>query len=125
MLHRAMDSSAPPQGFESIDGFELTDEVARGFEADGIAAPTAVQRAAIGPILAGRHVVIESGTGTGKTLAYLLPILQKLRHSPEMRAVCFAPAAELALQTVRVAERYKAPAVSALALVSGGNVRQQ
>jgi len=120
-----MDSSTPPQGFESIAEFELTAEVAHGFSSDGITLPTAVQRAAIPPILAGRHVVIQSGTGTGKTLAYLLPVLQKLRHSAEARAVCFAPAAELALQTLRVAERYKAQGLNALALVSGGNLRGQ
>jgi ATP-dependent RNA helicase DeaD len=120
-----MDNSAPPQGFESISGLELSEDVVRGFTADGIVRPTAVQQAAMAPILEGRHVVIQSGTGTGKTLAYLLPVLQKLRHSPEARAVCFAPSAELALQTLRVAERYKAPGVSGLALVSGGNPRQQ
>jgi ATP-dependent RNA helicase DeaD len=120
-----MDSSLPSPGFESIAGLELTDESVRGFAADGITLPTAVQRAAIPGILAGDHVVIQSGTGTGKTLAYLLPVLQRLRHSGDARAVCFAPSAELALQTLRVAERYKAPGVKALALVSGGNIKQQ
>lgn len=120
-----MDSSSPAQGFENIAGFELSEDVVRGFTADGITAPTAVQQAVIAPILEGRHVVVHSGTGTGKTLAYLLPVLQKLRHSPDARAVCFAPSAELALQTLRVAERYKAASLNALALVSGGNPRQQ
>jgi superfamily II DNA/RNA helicase len=117
--------SVPAEGFESIPGFELTPEIALAFAQDGIVAPTTVQRAVIPPILAGRHVVIQSGTGTGKTLAYLLPILQLLRSSPGARAVCFAPAAELALQTLRAAERYKAPATNVAALVSGGNLRQQ
>jgi superfamily II DNA/RNA helicase len=117
--------SVPAAGFESIPGFELTPEITLAFAQDGIVAPTAVQRAVIPPILAGQHVVIQSGTGTGKTLAYLLPILQLLRTTPGARAVCFAPAAELALQTLRTAERYKAPGTNAAALVSGGSLRQQ
>lgn len=116
-----MDTDGATGGFESIDGFELTEAVARGFETDGIRLPTAVQRAAMAPILQGHHVVVHSGTGTGKTLAYLLPILQRLRQLPTARAVCFAPATELAVQTLRVAERYKDASLSAGALVSGGN----
>jgi superfamily II DNA/RNA helicase len=111
--------------FEDVAGLEVTPEMQRGFERDGIAEPTPVQRAVIPAILEGRHVVIESGTGPGKTLAYLLPVLQKLRREPAARAVCLAPAAELAVQTLRVADRYKAPDVRGVALVSGGSQRQQ
>ncbi|HEX7453936.1 MAG TPA: DEAD/DEAH box helicase, partial [Polyangiaceae bacterium] len=55
-------------------GLEVDEQLLRALQADGITAPTAVQLAAIGPILAGQHVIIQLGTGTGKTLAYLLPI---------------------------------------------------
>lgn len=120
-----MDKIEPSVGFESIAGFELTAKVAAGLALDAIRFPNQVQLAAIAPILAGHHVVIESGTGTGKTLAYLLPILQRLRESPETRAVCLAPATELAIQVLRVAERYKDAAVNTIALVNQGNQRQQ
>ena len=115
-----MDTHESDPGFGAIAGFEITDAVARGFEKDGIRVPTAVQRAAIAPILEGHHVVVQSGTGTGKTLAYLLPLLQRLKTFPTTRAVCFAPATELAVQTLRVAERYKDASISSAALVSGG-----
>lgn len=95
------------------------------FQTDGISAPTPVQLSAIPPILAGEHVIIHSGTGTGKTLAYLLPILQRLRSSDSGRCVIFAPATELALQTQRVADRYKHPSINTGALVSTTNVRKQ
>src|SRR5665213_3232767 len=52
-------------------GLEVDEHLRQAFQADGITAPTAVQLAAIGPILAGQHVIVQSGTGTGKTLAYL------------------------------------------------------
>lgn len=118
-----MDQDVPPN-FQSLAGFEVTPAVSSGFAKDGIAVPTSVQVAAIGPILEGRNVVIESGTGTGKTLAYLLPILQLLRTSSQNRAACFAPATELAVQTLRVAERYKEPDLKTVALVATGNQRQ-
>ncbi len=108
---------------EFVDGLDVTEAVAKGFEQDSITSPMPVQVAAIAPILAGRHVIVESGTGTGKTLAYLLPILQRLRDSTD-RAVVIAPTIELALQTLRVAERYKEPDMKTGALISTGNRRQ-
>ncbi len=117
--------NTPESGFDSIPGFELTDSLRSGFAADRIVTPTEVQRAAIEPILAGRHVVIESGTGTGKTLAYVLPLLQRLRSSSSAKALCFAPATELALQTLRTVERYKEPTLSVGAALASVNPRQQ
>jgi superfamily II DNA/RNA helicase len=70
-------------------------------------------------------VVVQSGTGTGKTLAYLLPVLQRLRQSPGSRAVCLAPSTELAMQVMRVAERYKQPDLSSVALVTRGDPRRK
>lgn len=114
-----------PPGFEAIEGLEVTPEMSAAFKKDAIVSPTAIQSAAIPPILSGQHVVIHSGTGTGKTLCYLLPILQLLRQIKGRRTVCLAPAAELAVQTLRVAERYKAPGLNTAGLISGGNQRQQ
>lgn len=111
--------------FTSLAGLQLTPEITAALAKDGIVTPTSVQRAAVGPILTGRNVVIESGTGTGKTLAYVLPILQRLRDSPSSRAVCFAPATELAVQTKRVLERYKDAELKTAALVASGNQRLQ
>ncbi len=106
-------------------GLRVNERLLSVFQADGITKPTAVQEAAFGPILAGEHVILQSGTGTGKTLAYLLPILQRLRDENSGRAVVFAPATELALQTLRVADRYKDPSVTTGALVSTASTRKQ
>jgi len=109
----------------SATGLEVDQALLTAFQADGIVAPTTVQQAAIAPILAGQHVIVQSGTGTGKTLAYLLPILQRLRAPDSGRCVIFAPATELALQTQRVADRYKHPSIQTGALVSTANTRKQ
>ncbi len=119
-----MEANSPHFGFENISGFEVTDGVRAGLAKDGIVGPNEVHLASMGPILEGRHVIIESGTGTGKTLAYLLPVLQKLRQAPEARAVCLAPATELAVQISRVVERYKDPDLNTVALVTQGPQRR-
>jgi superfamily II DNA/RNA helicase len=98
---------------------------ARGLALDGITTPTAIQVAAIPAILAGKHVVVQSGTGTGKTLAYLLPALQRLSKQPHAKLVVFAPAAELAIQTLRTLERYAPADLSSASLVAGGNIKAQ
>jgi superfamily II DNA/RNA helicase len=125
VLRRSVESNPDTATFDGVPGFALTEAVAAGLKQDRILTPTPVQLAAIPPILEGKHVVIESGTGTGKTLAYVLPVLQRLLQMPDARAVCIAPATELAIQVLRVAERYKAPSISSLALVTQGNQRLQ
>ncbi len=64
--------------------------------------PTAIQAAAIPPALEGRDLVATAQTGTGKTLAFVLPILQRLSAEPSteagLRAVVLAPTRELAIQ---------------------------
>ncbi len=105
-------------------GLELDERMRAAFQADGISEPTPVQQAAIGPILAGQHVIIQSGTGTGKTLAYLLPLLQKLRAPDSGRCLIFAPATELAMQTLRVADRYKPESLNSGSLVATANPKK-
>src|SRR5580704_3642845 len=73
----------------------------------GYSKPTPVQAQAIEPALAGRDVVATAQTGTGKTLAFVLPVIQTIGHliakqqaSPSgIRAVILSPTRELALQT--------------------------
>ena len=69
----------------------------------GFVQPTLVQREAIPPALAGRDVVATAQTGTGKTLAFLLPVIQSLakpegKPAPGVGALILAPTRELALQ---------------------------
>lgn len=79
----------------------------------GIAAPTAVQRAAIAALLSGRDALLQARTGSGKTLAFVLPRLQQ----PGM-TVIVAPTRELAEQLHAVVGGFVEPAD--LALVCGG-----
>src|SRR5581483_3088983 len=68
---------------------------------NGFTTPTPIQALAIEPALAGQDLVATAETGTGKTLAFVLPIIQKLadRRTPAgVRAVILSPTRELALQ---------------------------
>ena len=95
--------------FSGAPGLQLDDAQLAGLAAAGVETPNAVQLSVFGPVLAGEDVVLHAGTGTGKTLAYLLPVLQLLRATPGLRAVVVAPGTELVMQIVRVA-RSVAPA---------------
>ena len=64
--------------------------------------PTPVQAAAIPHALEGKDVLATAQTGTGKTLAFLIPVLEKLlrRSSPGIAALVLVPTRELAMQVV-------------------------
>lgn len=92
----------------------------------GIEEPSPVQQEAIPLILEGRDVIARSQTGTGKTLAYLLPILQSIK--PELKAtqkLVLAPSQELAMQIVREAQRYIDSDIGVLGLIGGAAVKRQ
>lgn len=110
---------------ETFPGIELTEVVKAALAADRIQGANAVQAEAIPAILEGKHVLMHASTGTGKTLAYLLPILQRLRVDDGKRAVVFAPGTELAMQTQRVANAYKHEEVTVGAAVATSNSRRQ
>jgi ATP-dependent RNA helicase RhlE len=64
----------------------------------GYKAPTPVQAQAIEPALAGKDVVATAQTGTGKTLAFLLPLIERLQHTKGVGALILSPTRELAIQ---------------------------
>lgn len=89
--------------------------------------PTPVQQRAIPSILEGKDVVAQSPTGTGKTVAYLLPILNKVDEEKEAtQAVILAPSRELVMQ---IFEEIKAWSIgtrlTSVSLVGGANIKRQ
>jgi ATP-dependent RNA helicase RhlE len=87
----------------------LMRELVRAVAQEGYTTPTPIQQQAIPPILAGRDMLGCAQTGTGKTAAFVLPMLQRLvRKEPSrggVRALVIAPTRELAIQ---IAERVSA-----------------
>jgi ATP-dependent RNA helicase RhlE len=84
----------------SFSDFGLHPDLLRAITALGFQAPTPIQRDAIPPGLAGRDVLACAMTGSGKTAAFLLPILQRLSAVPRgtTRVLIVAPTRELAAQ---------------------------
>jgi len=77
----------------------VQENLIEGLKKQGIEIPTEIQVKAIPMGLAGSDIIGESETGTGKTLAYLLPIFQKIDiTSKDIQAIILAPTHELAMQ---------------------------
>ena len=84
----------------SFTSFNLHPQVEAGVKALGYSTPTPIQRQAIPPVLQGHDVMGLAQTGTGKTAAFVLPILKRLIKGPSgrVRALVIAPTRELAEQ---------------------------
>ena len=82
--------------------FGLHPDLLRGIESVGFEQPTPIQQDAIPPALAGQDVLACAMTGSGKTAAFLLPILHRLHDKPRgtTRVLVLAPTRELAAQIV-------------------------
>ncbi len=90
-----------------FSSFGLNPKLLKAVEDQGFELPTPIQEMAIPPLMEGRDVLAAAATGSGKTAAFLLPILHKLMEKPrgKTRALILAPTRELAAQ---IAEHLKA-----------------
>ena len=106
----------------SFDVLGLTPELIRAVADEGYTQPTPIQHQAIPIVLTGRDLLATAQTGTGKTAAFVLPMLQRLhstadhsprddrsqRHRRPIRALVLAPTRELALQVEASVRTYGA-----------------
>jgi len=106
--------------------FNFSKEISQGIEAMGFREPTAIQIEAIPAILNGRDLIGCAQTGTGKTAAYILPLLEKMiylqRETKAITTLVIAPTRELALQIDQHFEgfSYYVP-VSSIPVYGGGD----
>ena len=108
---------------KSFSEFSLSALLKSNLEKNGFKEPTPVQAQAIEPALAGRDVVATAQTGTGKTLAFVLPIIHLLAEEPArggVRAVILSPTRELALQIHETFVMMSAGSQVRAAVVIGG-----
>lgn len=93
---------------------------------NGYAVPTPIQDQAIPPALSGKDIIGIASTGTGKTAAFALPILQHLIDDPNTYALIIAPTRELAQQIdAEVFKLTKSCGLSATVLIGGVNMGAQ
>ena len=88
----------------NFDGFSLDPRINAAVKLLGFSTPTPIQEQAIPAVLDGRDVLGTAQTGTGKTAAFVLPILQRLTKGPrgQVRVLIVAPTRELAEQIHQV-----------------------
>ncbi len=119
--------AATAKGFAAlgVDPAACADLAALGYEE-----PTPIQREAIPPLLAGRDVLGQAATGTGKTAAFALPLLQiavtgkPVRNKPT--ALVLVPTRELAMQVAEAIHRYgRGRQATVLPIYGGQEIRQQ
>jgi ATP-dependent RNA helicase DeaD len=96
-------------GASAFAGLTLAPELCRVLSGLGYEEPTPIQLAAIPPLLEGRDVVGQAATGTGKTAAFALPVLQRILREGEREeplALVLVPTRELAVQVAQAMRSY-------------------
>jgi ATP-dependent RNA helicase RhlE len=115
-----------------FEALGLQPALVRAAAAAGWATASAIQAAAIPAVLQGQHVAALAPTGSGKTAAFLLPLLQRLLNAPgvadehprRLRALVLAPTRELAVQ-IGAAAHALAPQLKTVVAVGGLSINPQ
>jgi len=107
----------------------LNPALVEGLESAEIVTPTEIQERVIPLALANKDIIGQSETGTGKTLAYLLPLFQKIDTSKrEMQAIILTPTHELSMQIFREVEllaKNSGMPVTSISIIGDVNVSRQ
>lgn len=113
-------------GFQSMG---ISPQLLKAVTRKGFSVPTPIQRRTIPLILDGRDVVGMARTGSGKTAAFVLPMIEKLKsHSVTVgaRAIVLSPSRELALQTLKTVKEFgKGTDLRTVLLVGGDSFEEQ
>lgn len=112
-------------GISSIESYQSF--IKENWEKAGFEKPTAVQAEAMPNILEGKDVIASSPTGTGKTLAYLLPLLERINQDNKgVQAVILAPSRELVMQILQEIQKWtEGTEILAASFIGGANLKRQ
>ena len=117
--------TTPESGF---DGFGFSEALLGTLKAKGYNEPSPIQKAAFPELMLGRDLVGQAQTGTGKTAAFALPLLERLQTGQKTpQALVLAPTRELAMQVADSFKAYAAghPHLKVLAVYGGSDFRSQ
>src|SRR5512134_402637 len=119
-----MEIAAVQRSFAALG---LSSPTLEGLSAKGYAAPTEVQAEAVPKALSGRDLVVQSRTGTGKTAAFGIPIVEKVDPSKNaVQALILAPTRELALQVAQeITDLGRVKGVKVEAIYGGDSMDRQ
>jgi ATP-dependent RNA helicase RhlE len=120
--------AAAPKDFMTFSQLGLNDALARACESLGYTEPTPIQEQAIPIVLGGADLIGCAETGTGKTAAFLLPVIQRMSEQarPGIRLLVLAPTRELATQ-IEASYRSYVPKKNAriVTLIGGAGMARQ
>ena len=107
---------------QSFSELSISPSLKERLTAERFSSPTPVQAAAIPQALEGKDVIATAQTGTGKTLAFLIPVMEKLsaQRAPGIGALVLVPTRELAMQVVAEYDGLRSKQTQPAALVVGG-----
>ena len=120
MVHRTAAMAHRGNHLKEFKEMKLKPELVESLRRIGFISTTEVQELAIPAILRKKDVIVRAKTGTGKTAAFLVPILQTIPNGNEASAIVIVPTRELALQISSVAEKLGSPLRYKTATVYGG-----
>src|SRR5215212_4099617 len=108
MIEKSMTEEQKTEtALESFEQFHLSKPLMRAIDEVGYEAPTPIQVKTIPLLLAGRNVIGQAQTGTGKTAAFALPILQKIDLGRNaVQALVLTPTRELSIQVAEAFHSY-------------------
>ncbi len=110
----------------SFDDFDISQTLKTNIKNHGYTKTTPIQTQAIQPILEGRDVIGLASTGTGKTAAFLIPLLDKIYKNRSQKVLIIAPTRELAVQINEELKHFALNMNIYSALIIGGaNMRRQ
>ena len=93
----------------------------------GLITPTPIQKEAIIPVLEGKDILANAKTGTGKTAAFGIPLIQKLKENKQVTSVILTPTRELALQVDKHLKDLMGnnTKVKSLVIIGGESIQKQ
>ncbi len=111
----------------SFQELNISQEVCELLQRRGIKVPTPVQEQGIPLVRGGRDLMVQAQTGTGKTLAFLLPIFEKIKKGvPVTQAIVITPTRELAVQIAKIASLLGSVTdIQSLVIYGGQDIERQ
>ncbi|WP_288221219.1 DEAD/DEAH box helicase [uncultured Clostridium sp.] len=112
-----------------FEDLKIKEEIIKGLSSMGITEPTDIQKEIIPLAINGENLIGQSETGTGKTLAYLLPTIEKIDTTKkEMQCIILAPTHELAIQinnTINEVKKAASLDITSTSLIGSANIKRQ
>ena len=114
---------------KSFNELDINNSIVVGLEKQNITIPTGIQETAIPFALENKDIIAEAHTGTGKTLAFLIPIFEKINvEKREMQAIILAPTHELVVQIesqIKLLSTNSGINVTSLSIMGESNIEKQ